>query len=54
MDYVLTFIEGFASFISPCMLPMIPIYLSYFVGENGNKEIASSDLNNSNDSNDLN
>ena len=35
MDYVLTFIEGFASFISPCMLPMIPIYLSYFIGENG-------------------
>ena len=54
MDYVLTFIEGFASFISPCMLPMIPIYLSYFVGENGNKEIASSDSNNSNSSNNLN
>ena len=34
MDYVLTFIEGVASFISPCMLPMIPIYLSYFIGEN--------------------
>lgn len=43
MDYVLTFIEGFASFISPCMLPMIPIYLSYFVGENGKKD---TDVNN--------
>ena len=37
MDYVLTFIEGFASFISPCMLPMIPIYLSYFAGDNDKK-----------------
>lgn len=33
MDYVFTFLEGIASFISPCMLPMIPIYLSYFMGE---------------------
>ncbi len=38
MDYILTFIEGFASFISPCMLPMIPIYLSYFIGEKDNNE----------------
>lgn len=38
MEYILTFIEGFASFISPCILPMIPIYLSYFIGENDNKE----------------
>ena len=37
MDYVLTFIEGIASFISPCLLPMIPIYISYFVGENDKK-----------------
>lgn len=33
MDYVFTFLEGIASFISPCMLPMIPIYVSYFIGE---------------------
>ena len=33
MDYLLTFLEGLASFISPCMLPMIPLYLSYFAGE---------------------
>lgn len=37
MDYVLTFIEGIASFISPCLLPMIPIYISYFIGENDKK-----------------
>lgn len=33
MDYLLTFLEGIASFISPCLLPMLPIYISYFVGE---------------------
>lgn len=33
MNYLLTFLEGLASFISPCMLPMIPLYLSYFAGE---------------------
>lgn len=33
MDYILTFLEGIASFISPCLLPMVPIYISYFIGE---------------------
>ena len=33
MDYILIFLEGIASFISPCLLPMLPIYISYFVGE---------------------
>ncbi len=33
MEYLITFIEGFASFISPCVLPVIPIYISYFAGE---------------------
>lgn len=32
MDYFITFLEGFISFISPCMLPMLPIYISYFAG----------------------
>lgn len=32
MQYVITFLEGLLSFISPCMLPMLPIYLSYFMG----------------------
>lgn len=32
MQYILTFLEGFISFISPCMLPMLPIYISYFAG----------------------
>lgn len=32
MQYFITFLEGFISFISPCMLPMLPIYISYFAG----------------------
>lgn len=32
MQYIITFLEGFISFISPCMLPMLPIYISYFAG----------------------
>ena len=36
MDYILTFLEGIASFISPCLLPMVPIYISYFIGEDDN------------------
>lgn len=42
MDYLLTFLEGFASFISPCVLPMIPLYLSYFAGDNDFDEQSSS------------
>lgn len=30
MQYLITFLEGIISFISPCMLPMLPIYVSYF------------------------
>ncbi|MBR6917767.1 MAG: cytochrome c biogenesis protein CcdA [Clostridia bacterium] len=31
MQYAaVTFIEGLISFISPCMLPMLPLYISYF------------------------
>lgn len=37
MQYVLTFMEGFISFISPCMLPMLPIYVSYFAGADHEK-----------------
>jgi len=36
MEYILTFLEGIASFISPCLLPMVPIYISYFIGEDEN------------------
>ena len=36
MQYIITFLEGIISFISPCMLPMIPLYISY-LGGNINK-----------------
>lgn len=32
MDYLLSFLEGIITFVSPCMLPMLPIYISYFAG----------------------
>ena len=32
MQYLLVFIEGVFTFISPCLLPMLPIYISYFAG----------------------
>lgn len=32
MQYLISFIEGIVTFISPCVLPMLPIYVSYFAG----------------------
>ncbi len=32
MQYFITFLEGLITFISPCLLPMLPIYVSYFAG----------------------
>lgn len=32
MQYLISFLEGIITFISPCLLPMIPIYISYFAG----------------------
>lgn len=32
MQYFISFLEGIITFISPCLLPMIPIYVSYFAG----------------------
>ena len=32
MQYLLAFLEGVITFISPCLLPMLPIYVSYFAG----------------------
>ena len=33
MDFLIILIEGFASFLSPCVLPMLPMYVSYFAGQ---------------------
>ena len=35
MQFVLLFLEGIVTFISPCLLPMLPIYVSYFIGGYG-------------------
>ena len=32
MEFFIAFLEGIITFISPCLLPMLPIYLSYFAG----------------------
>lgn len=32
MQYAIAFLEGIITFISPCLLPMLPIYISYFAG----------------------
>ena len=33
MEYIIILLEGIITFISPCMLPMLPIYISYFAGQ---------------------
>ena len=38
LQYVITFLEGIITFVSPCLLPMLPVYISYFAnGENDRK-----------------
>ena len=32
MQHLISFLEGIITFISPCLLPMLPIYLTYFAG----------------------
>ena len=32
MQIVIAFLEGIITFLSPCLLPMLPVYLSYFAG----------------------
>ena len=37
MEYLVTFVEGLASFISPCSLPLLPVYIAYFATSNSSK-----------------
>lgn len=32
MQYIISFLEGIITFLSPCLLPMLPIYITYFAG----------------------
>lgn len=42
LNYLFVFLEGMLSFLSPCVLPLLPVYISYLAGngkevdENGN------------------
>jgi len=38
MDYIIAFLEGIITFISPCLLPMLPIYISYFAGQKSERK----------------
>lgn len=39
MQALITFLEGVLTFISPCVLPMLPVYVLYFAGgENGGRK----------------
>jgi len=33
MSYFVTFLEGLIAFISPCVLPLLPVYILYFAGD---------------------
>lgn len=35
MQYFITFLEGIVSFMSPCVLPLLPVFVSYFLGRSG-------------------
>ena len=32
MEYLISFLEGIITFVSPCMLPLLPLYAAYFGG----------------------
>lgn len=40
MEYFLSFLEGVQTFVSPCLLPLLPVYLSYFAGSKGGTRTA--------------
>ena len=37
MQYAVSFLEGIITFISPCLLPMLPLYISLFCRRRGAK-----------------
>ncbi|MCR5485560.1 MAG: cytochrome c biogenesis protein CcdA [Clostridiales bacterium] len=38
MRFAVTFLEGLITFISPCVLPLLPVYVMYFAGGDGENE----------------
>ena len=39
MNILLTFTEGVISFVSPCMLPLLPVYVTYFAAGDAGKGV---------------
>lgn len=37
MQYIIAFLEGIITFVSPCLLPMLPIYITYFANGGNNR-----------------
>lgn len=35
---IILFLEGILTFISPCILPLLPVYISYFLGDHTGEE----------------
>lgn len=35
MPYIISFLEGIITFVSPCLLPLLPMYIFYFAGGSG-------------------
>jgi len=46
LQYLISFLEGIITFLSPCLLPMLPIYISYFAGggERSNRKTVTTAL----------
>ena len=45
MQYLVTFLEGIITFISPCVLPLLPVYILYFAGDEQHKSIKKTFVN---------
>lgn len=37
LQYIITFLQGVVSFVAPCVLPMLPVYVSYIAGTDKGK-----------------
>ena len=46
MPYLMTFLEGLLAFLSPCILPMLPVYLIYLAGDEtrGSKQLLANTI----------
>lgn len=38
INFILVFVEGFLSFFSPCVIPILPLYMSYLAGSTTQKK----------------